>query len=79
MASTICRVRFDTECVLIPEAISPSRMPRLLKKSYSLPLWRKKPPPVSVPSSSIITTDDLSTSPNDDGRTRFGFSRSVLF
>ncbi|KAH9947361.1 hypothetical protein B0H21DRAFT_789958 [Amylocystis lapponica] len=37
------RVRFDEKCVLIPEPVSPSRMPRLVRKSYSLPLWKRKP------------------------------------
>lgn len=34
-------VRFNDECILIPE--SRPRRPRLLSKSYSLPLWKKKP------------------------------------
>lgn len=36
-------VRFDNECVLIPE--SPSlkhKRPMILTKSYSLPLWKKR-------------------------------------
>jgi hypothetical protein len=35
-------VRFHDECILIPE--SRLKRPRLLSKSYSLPLWKKKPP-----------------------------------
>ncbi|KAF8816921.1 hypothetical protein BYT27DRAFT_7247811 [Phlegmacium glaucopus] len=37
-------VRFDNECVLIPKT-SPTRskMPVVLTKSYSLPLWKRKP------------------------------------
>lgn len=35
-------VRFDSECVLIPE---PTKRPKgkVLTKSYSLPLWKRKP------------------------------------
>ncbi|OBZ79489.1 hypothetical protein A0H81_00244 [Grifola frondosa] len=32
------RVRFEEECVLIPEPLPTSRIPRLITKSYSLPL-----------------------------------------
>ena len=35
-------VRFDNECVLIPKTTH-SKMPMVLTKSYSLPLWKKKP------------------------------------
>ena len=35
------RVHFDDTCVLIPDPVQ-SRMPRLIKKSYSLPIWRKR-------------------------------------
>ncbi|KAF8193494.1 hypothetical protein K438DRAFT_1969398 [Mycena galopus ATCC 62051] len=40
--STAPRVRFDAECVLIPElgSFNPKR-PRMVTKSYSLPLWKK--------------------------------------
>lgn len=42
-------VQFDDTCVVIPDPVTQSRMPRLIKKSYSLPLWRKRshsnPPP----------------------------------
>ena len=34
-------VRFDTECVLIPDAQPAGKLPFVLTKSYSLPLWRK--------------------------------------
>jgi len=34
-------VRFSDECVLIPE--SPRSKRRMLTKSYSLPLWKRKP------------------------------------
>lgn len=36
------RVHFHDACVLIPDPVVQSRMPRLVKKSYSLPLWRKR-------------------------------------
>lgn len=36
------RVRFDEQCVLIPDPVTPSRMPRFLRKSYTLPLWKRK-------------------------------------
>ncbi|EKM49223.1 uncharacterized protein PHACADRAFT_265740 [Phanerochaete carnosa HHB-10118-sp] len=35
-------VQFDDTCVVIPDPVVQSRMPRLIKKSYSLPLWRKR-------------------------------------
>ncbi|KAF7323913.1 hypothetical protein MKEN_00612700 [Mycena kentingensis (nom. inval.)] len=35
------RVRFDAECILIPESLSTAKRPKLSSKSYSLPLWRK--------------------------------------
>ena len=47
------KVRFDQECVLIPDPVPQSRMPRLVTKSYSLPLWRRKRDP------SIDSEDDL--------------------
>jgi hypothetical protein len=36
-------VRFDAECVLIPDlgAGAGSKRPRMVTKSYSLPLWKK--------------------------------------
>ena len=38
-------VRFDNECVLIPKtSLSRSKMPVVLTKSYSLPLWKKRTP-----------------------------------
>ena len=33
-------VRFDSECVLIPE---PTKWRKAVAKSYSLPLWKRKP------------------------------------
>ncbi|KAJ7668252.1 hypothetical protein B0H17DRAFT_1335960 [Mycena rosella] len=42
---TTTRVRFDAECVLIPDVpFASSKRPRMLTKSYSLPLWRKQRP-----------------------------------
>ncbi|KAJ3880560.1 hypothetical protein F5051DRAFT_399707 [Lentinula edodes] len=35
-------VRFDDECVLIPE-LQPIKRPIIITKSYTLPLWRRKP------------------------------------
>jgi hypothetical protein len=35
-------VRFDDECVLIPDAVPTSRRPRIVTKSYSLPLWKRR-------------------------------------
>ncbi|KAH7884207.1 hypothetical protein F5I97DRAFT_1672343 [Phlebopus sp. FC_14] len=37
-----CGVRFDTQCVLIPEPSPRHRMPRVVTKSYSLPLWKRR-------------------------------------
>ena len=36
------RVRFDADCVLIPDPSPVSRLPRLVTKSYAVPLWRKR-------------------------------------
>ncbi|CAL1696832.1 unnamed protein product [Somion occarium] len=35
-------VRFDNECVLIPDPPPQSRLPRMVKRSYSLPLWKRR-------------------------------------
>lgn len=53
-------VRFDNECVLIPDR---SKRPRMLSKSYSLPLWKKKQSHTSdsdteVVSPSLASSDD---------------------
>ncbi|KAJ7649332.1 hypothetical protein DFH06DRAFT_1134957 [Mycena polygramma] len=42
-APSAARVRFDAECVLIPDLGlgAGSKRPRMVTKSYSLPLWRK--------------------------------------
>lgn len=38
-------VRFDNECVLIPESVLCSKRPKVFTKTYSLPLWKRKPAP----------------------------------
>ncbi|KAH9836649.1 uncharacterized protein C8Q71DRAFT_52815 [Rhodofomes roseus] len=43
--SPVCvgqRVRFEADCILIPDPSPVSRMPRLVTKSYAVPLWRKR-------------------------------------
>ncbi|RDX43927.1 hypothetical protein OH76DRAFT_1360524 [Lentinus brumalis] len=42
------KVRFEQECVLIPDPVPISRLPRLVTKSYSLPLWKRKRDPSVV-------------------------------
>jgi hypothetical protein len=37
-------VRFDSECVLIPESVLCYKRPKVFTKSYSLPLWKRKAP-----------------------------------
>ncbi|KAI0358896.1 hypothetical protein OH77DRAFT_1420389 [Trametes cingulata] len=46
------KVRFDQDCVLIPDPLPTSRLPRLVTKSYSLPLWKRKQREPSVVSDS---------------------------
>lgn len=55
-------VHFDDTCVLIPDPVVQSRMPRLIKKSYSLPLWRRRSN--SNPPSAELE-GQLSSSPED--------------
>ncbi|KAH9927423.1 uncharacterized protein BXZ73DRAFT_90706 [Epithele typhae] len=50
---TAPKVRFDQECVLIPDPSPVSRLPRFVTKSYSLPLWKRKRDP------SVDSEDDL--------------------
>ncbi|KAL0960117.1 hypothetical protein HGRIS_011759 [Hohenbuehelia grisea] len=38
-------VRFDSECVLIPEAQQKSKRPRMATKTYSVPLWKRRHEP----------------------------------
>lgn len=40
-------VRFHNECVLIPKATVRPKLPVVLTKSYSLPLWKRKTPQFS--------------------------------
>ncbi|KAI5986349.1 hypothetical protein EDD15DRAFT_2373340 [Pisolithus albus] len=35
-------VRFDSQCVVIPEPSPRSRRPRLVTKTYSVPLWKRR-------------------------------------
>ncbi|KXN88571.1 hypothetical protein AN958_07090 [Leucoagaricus sp. SymC.cos] len=58
-------VRFDTECVLIPDPSSSSRRgPRVITKSYSLPLWKRRPAAgPSAGASDSESIDDPSTAP----------------
>ncbi|KAI0785912.1 hypothetical protein C8Q75DRAFT_773423 [Abortiporus biennis] len=70
------RVRFEDECVLIPDPAPPSRMPRLIKKSYSLPLWKKRSPSVDD------SDKDTPSSPVEENLISFtvpvpSFSRSL--
>ncbi|KAJ3724868.1 hypothetical protein C8R42DRAFT_662822 [Lentinula raphanica] len=50
-------VRFDDECVLIPE-LRPIKRPIIITKSYSLPLWTRRKPsddePAEEPSSPVL-------------------------
>ena len=56
-------VQFDDTCVVIPDPVAQSRMPRLIKKSYSLPLWRKRSP--SNPPPDAEGHPQLASSPED--------------
>ena len=73
-------VRFYDECVLIPDPQPRSRIPKIISKSYSLPLWKRKPPsdnPVSAPESE---PDSQQTSTDDDHSSfRVSLPRSALF
>ncbi|KAI0327297.1 hypothetical protein GY45DRAFT_1347833 [Cubamyces sp. BRFM 1775] len=52
------KVRFDQDCVLIPDPIPTSRLPRLVTKSYSLPLWKRKQREPSIVSDTEDETND---------------------
>ena len=52
------KVRFDQDCVLIPDPIPSSRLPRLVTKSYSLPLWKRKQREPSIVSDTEDDTND---------------------
>ncbi|KAF8642870.1 hypothetical protein AX16_009376 [Volvariella volvacea WC 439] len=57
-------VRFDQECVLIPDP-QPSKRARMLTKSYSLPLWKKRHS-TSPAADSEANDDPTSSSPHPD-------------
>ncbi|KDQ52965.1 hypothetical protein JAAARDRAFT_61551 [Jaapia argillacea MUCL 33604] len=56
-------VRFDSDCVLIPEAPPRSRRPRIVMKSYSLPLWNRNK-----------LSDAAEVEPHDEGHVLFKVS-----
>lgn len=41
-------VHFDNECVIIPEPERRRNLPKLVTKSYSLPLWKRRVSPSPV-------------------------------
>ncbi|KAG6330060.1 hypothetical protein ID866_9028, partial [Astraeus odoratus] len=52
----VCAVRFDTQCVVIPDSIPPpSRKARFVTKTYTVPLWKRRgsvsrsPDPSDIP------------------------------
>lgn len=45
-------VRFNDQCILIPKHPQRHRLPRMVTKSYSLPLWKRRPSSSGGPSSS---------------------------
>lgn len=60
------QVRFEDECVVIPDlppTPSSSRLPRLVKKSYSVPVWRRRPS-----QSNEAVSDSELIHQQDDGR-----------
>ncbi|KAI1789169.1 hypothetical protein LXA43DRAFT_1022164 [Ganoderma leucocontextum] len=52
------KVRFDHDCVVIPDPVPASRLPRLVTKSYSLPLWKRKRDPSQVSESEDEPSED---------------------
>ncbi|KIJ45057.1 hypothetical protein M422DRAFT_251256 [Sphaerobolus stellatus SS14] len=64
-------VRFDDACVLIPPNIAKTR-PRLVTKSYSLPLWRSSP---STPRKNSI--DEGTMSAEEHGQRAFSLTIAV--
>ncbi|EJF55941.1 hypothetical protein DICSQDRAFT_184092 [Dichomitus squalens LYAD-421 SS1] len=52
------KVRFEHECVVIPDSAPVSRLPRLVTKSYSLPLWKRKREPSIVSESEDEPSED---------------------
>ncbi|KAI0344011.1 hypothetical protein BDW22DRAFT_1119202 [Trametopsis cervina] len=60
------QVHFDDSCVLIPDPVAQSRMPRLVKKSYSLPLWKKRAGS-QLPAGDAELDPAIAASPPKDG------------
>nr|VWP01823.1 Acid phosphatase [Ganoderma boninense] len=52
------KVRFDHDCVVIPDPAPASRLPRLVTKSYALPLWKRKRDPSQLSESDDDPSDD---------------------
>ncbi|PIL30841.1 hypothetical protein GSI_07009 [Ganoderma sinense ZZ0214-1] len=52
------KVRFDHDCVVIPDPAPASRLPRLVTKSYTLPLWRRKRDPSQLSESEDEPAED---------------------
>lgn len=52
-------VRFDKECVLIPELVSKAKLPLVVTKSVALPLWKRR----GYPTSDSEVEDPLGSSP----------------
>lgn len=50
-------VRFNDQCILIPKHPQRHRLPRMVTKSYSLPLWKRRPSSSGGSSSSSPETD----------------------
>ena len=71
-------VHFDNTCVLIPDPVAQSRMPRLVKKSYSLPIWKKRA--ISNPPPGVVETAPGPASPTEERGMVFTVSvpRSVM-
>ncbi|KAF9007878.1 hypothetical protein BDQ17DRAFT_1350153 [Cyathus striatus] len=57
-------VRFDNECVLIPDTHR-TKSPRMLTKSYSLPLWKRRNTPSSDTEATLGEEPPLPSSPGE--------------
>ncbi|KAG9307952.1 hypothetical protein JVU11DRAFT_12827 [Chiua virens] len=58
-------VRFETQCVIIPDSPSRPRRPRVVTKSYALPLWKRRPSTSpSAPATSPLIATDISGEEN---------------
>ncbi|KAG7090523.1 hypothetical protein E1B28_009632 [Marasmius oreades] len=64
MSGAVCNrvVRFDSECVLIPE-LNKSRKPLMITKSYAIPLWKRR----TIPGESEEMQVSPSSSPTMGG------------